>query len=162
MFLLDAVVLWVHLFTAVLFVGGSLFMWLVVVPVSHRFAKDESERTQIVGKIAKEFGKFVTPALVVLVLTGLYNVSWYLPTPGALFDTLLGVLLLVKVVLVVVLVALIYVANVYFGRRIVRLARENRLEELKAIRKRSRLVSFTNLSLMLLILAIAALMQTPP
>lgn len=162
MFLLDAVVLWVHLFTAVLFVGGSLFMWLVVVPVSHRFAKDESERTQIVGKIAKEFGRFVTPALAVLVLTGLYNVSWYLPTPGALFDTLLGALLLVKVVLVVVLVALIYVANVYFGKRIVKLARENRLEELKAIRKKSRLVSFTNLFLMLVILVLAALMQTPP
>jgi len=162
MFALDAVVLWVHLFAAVLFVGGSFFMWLVVVPSSHRFAKDESERTLIVGKIAKRFGRFVTPALAVLVLTGVYNASWYLPSPGALLDTAAGFLLLLKSVLVVVLVALIYVANVYFGKRIVALARENQLDKLKAVRKRSRLVSFANLGLMLAILVLAVLLQSPP
>ncbi len=162
MFAFDALVLWVHLFTAVLFVGGSFFMWLVVVPASHRFAKDESERTQIVGKIAKGFGRFVTPALAVLVVTGVYNASWYLPAPGALVDSQMGLLLLLKAILVVVLIALIYVANVYFGKRIVALARENRLEELRELRKRSRLVSFANLSLMLAILVLAVLMQAPP
>lgn len=161
-FTFDALILWIHLFTAVLFVGGSFFMWLVVVPASHRFAKDESERTLIVGRIAKEFGRLVTPALAVLVITGVYNASWYLPSPGALLDTALGMLLLLKSILVVVLIAMIYVANVYFGRRIVALARENKLEELKRLRKRSRLVSFTNLFLMLAILVLAVLLQSPP
>lgn len=158
----DAVILWVHLFSAVLFVGGSFFMWLVVVPASHLFAKDESERTQIVGKIAKGFGRITNPILIILLLTGIYNASWYLPSIDALFSTTGGEILLIKTILVVALLILIYTHNVYFGRKIVLFAREKRLEELKAIRKKSRIVSMANLSLMIGILFLAVLLQMPP
>lgn len=161
-FFLDGVILWVHLFTAVLFVGGSFFMWLVVMPASHLITEDESERTRIVGKMAKQFGRITNPTLLVLVLTGIYNASWYLRSADALFDTYAGNLLLVKMVLVVVLLVLIYAHNVYFGRRIVRLASERKLDELRALRKRSRVVSFANLALMVAILVLAAMMQVPP
>lgn len=40
--LVNAVVLWVHLFSAVLFVGGSFFMWIVVVPASHALTENEA------------------------------------------------------------------------------------------------------------------------
>lgn len=125
--LLDAVVLWIHLLSAVLFVGGSLFIWLVVLPASKLIAKDESERMQIVEKIARRFGRITNITLVVLILSGVYNASWYLPSTGTLFDTYLGNLLLVKVVLVIVLVALIYLHGLYFGRKIVRLVEEHTL-----------------------------------
>lgn len=156
---IDAVVLWIHLFAAVLFVGGSFFMWVVVVPASYKLTNDESERTRIVGRIAKQFSKVVYPSLLVLVLTGLYNASWYLPSMDALFDTYAGQLLFAKVIVVIVLLVLLYVSNVLFGRRITKLASEGRLEELKALRRRSRLVSFTNLGLMAVILLLVALMQ---
>lgn len=162
MSIFDAVILWVHLFSAVLFVGGSFFMWLVVVPASHLFAKDESERTQIVGKIAKGFGRITNPILIILLLTGIYNASWYLPSMDALFSTTGGEILLIKTILVVALLILIYTHNVYFGRKIVLFAREKRLEELKAIRKKSRIVSMANLSLMIGILFLAVLLQMPP
>jgi copper resistance protein D len=158
--ILDTTILWIHLFSAVLFVGGSFFMWIVVVPASHLFAKDESERTQIVGKIAKQFGRIVNPTLVVLALTGIYNATWYLKSTDALFNSYAGNLLLAKVVLVVILVVLLYVSNTYFGRKIVKLAKEMRLEELKALRRRSRIVSFANLGLMIAILVFAVLLQT--
>lgn len=67
-FLLDVLVLWIHLFSAVLFVGGSFFMWLVTVPASHLITDDEAERTRIVGKIARAFGNTTMPVLVVLCL----------------------------------------------------------------------------------------------
>ncbi len=162
MLLFNIIILWIHLFSAVLFVGGSFFMWLVVVPSSHRIAKDESERTQLVGKIAKDFGKMTNPTLVVLVLTGLYNASWYLPSFNGLFNTIEGNILLAKVVLVIVLLALIYSHNVYFGRKIVKFAREKKIDELKAIRRKSRVVSFTNLALMIAILILAVMLQMPP
>ena len=153
-------VLWVHLFSAVLFVGGSFFMWIVVVPASHLLTEDESERTRIVGRIARQFAMVVNPSLLVLALTGVYNATWYLPSASAMFDTYAGNLLLAKVCAFAALVVLLYVSNVHFGRRITRLAREGRLEELKALRRRSRLVSFANLGLMALILLLVALMQT--
>ena len=156
----DAAVLWVHLFSAVLFVGGSFFMWIVVVPASHMLTEDESERTLIVGKIARRFAKIVNPALLVLVATGVFNATWYLPSMDSLFASYAGYLLLAKVSAVAALIALLYVSNVYFGRKITRLAKEGRLDELKALRKTSRLVSFANLGLMSAILLLAAIMQT--
>ncbi|MBI3023700.1 MAG: CopD family protein [Thaumarchaeota archaeon] len=159
---IDVVILWVHLFSAVLFVGGSFFMWMVVMPASHLITNDESERTRIVGKIAKQFGRIANPTLVVLVLTGVYNASWYLPSVNALFDTYTGNLLLTKTILVVILLVLIYTHNVYFGRNIVRLASEKKLDELRALRRRSRVVSFANLSIMVAILLLVTMMQVPP
>lgn len=155
----NAAVLSVHLFSAVLFVGGSFFMWIVVVPASHSLTSDEQERTRAVGTIARRFAKIVNPALAVLILTGIYNVTWYLPSMGDVLTSYAGRLLLVKVSAVVLLIFLLYLSNVYFGKRITKLAREGRLEELKSLRKRSRLVSFANLGLMLFILLLVALMQ---
>ena len=107
-----------------IFVAGSFFIWFVVVPASHRIAKDESERTQIVAKIAKDFAKITNPTLIILVLTGIYNISWYLPSYQDLFSfrTYGDVVLFTKAVLVVILVILIYVHGVYYGRKISRLA----------------------------------------
>jgi putative copper resistance protein D len=158
---LNVIVLWVHLFSAVLFVGGSFFMWLVIVPASHLITSDESERTRIVGKIARSFGNLTNPIIVVLVITGLYNATWYLSSANGLLEYP-GTLLLAKAILVTLLLALIYVHNVYFGKRIIRLAKEARLDELKALRKRSRIISAANLTLMLLILLLSTMMQNPP
>jgi len=71
-------------------------------------------------------------------------------------------ILCVKMVLVAALVALIYVHNVYFGKRIIRLAEERKLRELQALRKQSRIVSATNLILMAAILVLATFLQVPP
>lgn len=158
--LLDAAVLWVHLLSAALLAGGSFFMWLVVVPASRQFSDDEGERMRIIERIARRFGTVTNIALAVLVLTGIYNASWYLPS-SALLDTRTGNLLLAKSVLVVGLVLLVYVRGFHFGRKIVRLAGERKLQELEAVRKRSRVVSATNLALMVAILVLAVLLQIP-
>jgi len=77
--LLDAVILFIYLFAATLFVGGSFFMWLVLVPASKRIASDELERSKITAAAARRFGVLTNVALVVLVVTGIYNATWYLP-----------------------------------------------------------------------------------
>ena len=146
---------------AAFFVGGSFFFWLVIIPASRFISTDESERTQIVGKIAKVFGKTVTPALIIIVLTGIYNASWYL---SSIQDLLIypGTILLTKIILVMVLLILIYVHNVYFGKRITAFAKERNIEGLKRIRKTSRKISAANLIIMAAILFLAVLMQMPP
>ena len=156
--------LWAHLFSAVLFVGGSFFMWLVVMPATHLFAKDESERTQIIGKIAREFGRITTPILVVLILTGIYNASWYLPSFTSLFsfEGYGATILFVKVILVVILIALVYLHGAYYGRKISKLARERDVKGLEAVRRDCRIVSFANLALMIAILILAVMLQVPP
>ncbi len=120
-------------------------MWLVVLPASSLITQDEAQRTQIVGKIAKKFGQMTNPTLIVLLLTGLYNATWYLPPGTGVFTTLPGELLLAKAVSTAALVTGIYVHNAYFGRKIVRLAREGKVDELRLLRRRSRVVSAMNL-----------------
>ena len=164
MSILDIAILWIHLFSAVMFVGGSFFIWLVVMPASHLFSKDEAERTQIIGKIAKQFGKITNPTLIVLILSGIYNATWYLPSINSLlaFQSYEAQVLFVKVVLVAVLVVLIYVHGAYYGRKIVALAQNHDIEGLKAVRRKSRLVSMVNLALMMLILLLAVMLQMSP
>lgn len=149
-----------HLFTAVFFVGGSFFFWLVVIPSSRLLTSDEAERTQIVGKIAKRFGKTIHPVLAVIIVTGLYNARWYMISAGNML-AYPGSIILTKMVLVMVLIVLIYVHNVYFGKKIISAAKDRNLIELSKIRKVSRLISSTNLILMGVILLLAVLMQLP-
>ena len=159
--LLNTIVLFIHLFSAIFFVGGSFFMWFVVVPTSHIITSEEPERTRIVGKIAKQFGRLTHPTLSVLIITGLYNASWYVQSAAGLFEYP-GTILLTKMILVAVLLILVYFNNLYLGRRIGHLAREGNLGKLKQLRKRSRAISVANLSLMLAIILLAVVMQMPP
>lgn len=159
--LLNAAILWVHLFSAVLFVGGSFFIWLVVMPASD-LIKDELERMRVIEKMARRFGKISGALLILLIVTGVYNASWYLPSTTALFDTYEGNLLLVKVVLVILLVALVSLHGGYYGRKIITLSKEEKFDELKAVRRQSRILSGASLVLMVAILILAVALQIPP
>ena len=52
---IDLIILWIHIFTAIIFIGGSFFIWLVVYPESFKITDDEKLRTRIVGRIGKRF-----------------------------------------------------------------------------------------------------------
>lgn len=160
--LANVIILWIHLLSAILFVGGSLFIWLIVVPVSRGLVADEKERTELVAKIAKRFGKLVNPTFGILLVTGIYNATWYLPSLDALFTTFLGQVLLIKSILAAVLVFLVYFNNIVYARRIVNLARQGRMQELEEVRKTSRLISFANLALMIAIVFLAVVLRNPP
>ena len=160
MYILQTLILWVHLFSALLFVGGSFFMWMVVLPASRGLSEEESERTKVIAAIARKFGPVAWYSLLILVATGLYNATWYLPDMRSLFSTEAGLILFTKSVLVLVLIFTVYIHNVYYGRKISRLAREKKIAELASLRKRSRVISALNLILMLLITFLAVMMQS--
>lgn len=159
MLLLDAIILFIHIFFAVIFVGGSFFMWLVVWPASYEITREEKERTRIVGRIAKRFALFTHISIGVLIITGIYNATWYLGTPSALFATLGGRILLTKIIVVGVDIMIIYTNNFYHGRKIMRLSREGKLEEVRRIRSVAHLFSFISLALLILIVALATMLQ---
>jgi uncharacterized membrane protein len=78
MAVLNDVVLWIHLTSAMALVGGSLFFWLVAIPESYSLQKDEAERTQFVGRLAKRFGRVSIWTFITLIGSGFYNLTWYL------------------------------------------------------------------------------------
>ncbi len=153
-------ILWIHIFMAIIFIGGSYFMWLVVWPSSFKISEDEKQRTKIVGNIAKRFAYFSHATLLILVITGLILAfGWYLPEPSDLFTTISGHILLAKMIVVATMIIIVYGNNLYHGKRIMRLSREGKKEELNKLRKMSHFMSYTSLALMALITILAVSLQ---
>lgn len=155
----EELVLWIHLFSAILFIGGSFFMWTVLLPSSHTMGLEESSRTKIVGTVAKRFAIFTHTLIGILVVTGLLLAFvWFLPAPSALFTTVSGRLLGIKMILVLAMILLTYGNNIYHGKRMMAFAREGKLEELARLRRRSHLLSYITLGLMLLITVLGVIL----
>ncbi len=160
MILIDFIVLWIHIFSAIFFVGGSFFIWLVVVPASFKITDDEKLRTRIVGLIGKQFALFTDITLAILVITGIYNATWYLNYDVSnLFDTNYGQTLLAKIILVGIMIIILYGNNIYHGKRIMQMAREGRFEEMRRLRKWSHFFSYITLALLMIITILAVALQ---
>ena len=158
--LIDTIVLWIHVFSAIFFVGGSFFIWVVVVPASFKITDDEKLRTRIVGLIGKQFALYTNISLVILIVSGIYNATWYLNYDFlALFNTTGGNILLVKIILVGAMILIMYGNNIYHGKRIMQMVREGRMDELRKLRKWSHMLSFITLGLMIAIIFAAVALE---
>lgn len=153
--LLFLVILWIHALTAVFFIGGSFFIWGVVWPVSFKMTGDEKERTRIMGLIGRLFGTLTDISIIILLATGAYLGLGYLPQFSDLTTTAGGQLLLAKSITVIVMVVLMYANNIYHGKRIVNLAAQGKLDEVKRIRKITHVASFITLGLLAVIAIMA-------
>ncbi|MCL5067124.1 MAG: CopD family protein [Thaumarchaeota archaeon] len=152
-------VLWLHLFAAIIFIGGSFFIWIVVWPASYDITSNEAERTRIVGKIAKRFAYFTHATTVILVLSGIY-LAYFVSSPSDLLSTFAGNVLLAKIIVVVIMIALMYFNNLYHGKKIMRLASQGKLDEVKRIRKLTHVASYITLGLLVLITILGAALVT--
>ncbi|GGM71557.1 hypothetical protein GCM10007108_07080 [Thermogymnomonas acidicola] len=159
MLIVDIIVLWIHIFCAIIFVGGSFFMWLVLWPASFKVTQDERERTLMVGRVAKRFAYFTHVTIATLVVTGIYNATWYLGGNYDLLATEGGRILLAKVILVGIMIFVIYFNNIYHGRKITRLAREGKIQEVQRIRRYTHVMSYFSLALMVAIIFLATSLQ---
>lgn len=149
--LFDIVALWVHLFAAIIFIGGSFFIWLVVWPASYSLANTEAQRSIIVGRIAKRFAYFTHASILTLAASGIYLALPFLQSPSSISTTLDGQLLQAKITVVAVMIALMYTNNIYHGKKIMRLVAQGRLEEVKRVRRLTHLASFITLGLLVII-----------
>ncbi|MGI0025631.1 MAG: CopD family protein [Nitrososphaera sp.] len=97
----DGLVTWVHLLCASIWVGGSIFIGIVLVPVLKSYTKTVEELVTLMVKIGRRFNKVTVPAFAILIASGLFNSRAFFGDPGALVETTYGVLLLTKIILVI-------------------------------------------------------------
>jgi len=106
-FLLRALVLWLHLLAAIIWIGGVVFQVLVVFPTLARAAT--SERIHFALSLEARFRALVWPAVGLVLFTGLVNLMhvWYATviTAGSISPTFIPVLSL-KLALVLGMIAL--------------------------------------------------------
>ncbi|MDQ3868126.1 MAG: CopD family protein [Thermoproteota archaeon] len=101
MSLIDSLLTWVHLVTASIWVGGSIFLGIVLAPMLKSITGTLEERIALMIKIGRRFNKIAMPSLAILIITGIYNSHVFLQEPSLLFRTNYGIILLFKIILVI-------------------------------------------------------------
>ena len=101
MSLTDSLFTWVHLVAASIWVGGSIFLGIVLAPMLKSITGTLEERIALMIKIGRRFNKIAIPSFVILIITGIYNSRVFLQEPGLLFETNYGIILFFKIILVI-------------------------------------------------------------
>ena len=100
----QAILTWIHLVSAAIWVGGSLFIGIVFSPLLKTMTTSVEERMQIMIRVGRRFNKIAVPSLIILMATGLYSSHVLLAKPDILVATSYGLFLIIKIILVIALV----------------------------------------------------------
>lgn len=97
------IVLWLHLIAAIVWIGGMLFVALVLMP-SLRGLEDPKLCAWIVSLVGRRFRTVGWIAIGILLVTGVLNMMRLGVSPIALFGTRVGTILGLKLILVSVMI----------------------------------------------------------
>lgn len=100
----DALIMWAHLVAASIWVGGSIFIGIVLAPLLKTISDSIDERLSIMIRVGRKFNKIAVPSLIILIVSGLYNSSGYLTKPSLFLSTNYGIVLVAKIALVIILI----------------------------------------------------------
>jgi putative copper export protein len=103
MSLVNALIMWAHLIAASIWVGGSIFIGIVLAPLLKTFSDSIEGRLSIMIRVGRKFNKIGVPSLIILIVTGIYNSTGFIVQPSLILSTSYGIVLLVKVILVIIL-----------------------------------------------------------
>ncbi|MDE1766854.1 MAG: CopD family protein [Thaumarchaeota archaeon] len=119
----DALMMWAHLVAASIWVGGSIFIGIVLAPLLKTMSDSVEGRLSIMIRVGRKFNTIAIPSLIILIVTGIYNSSNLLSRPSLILSTTYGQILVVKVILVIILL-ITFAIHV----RLIRTEIENRIE----------------------------------
>ena len=157
----QAIVTWIHLISASIWVGGSIFLGVVLAPLLKKMSLSIEERLELMIKVGRRFNKIALPSLVILIGTGIYNSHLVLQSPEILFSSSYGAFLITKIVLVIALIVTFAVHIRLFSKDIEQKisARQIADIELKKLNRKGMILGETTVVISVAILFFAALMD---
>ena len=157
----QAIITWIHLISASIWVGGSIFLGVVLAPLLKKMSLSIEERLELMIKVGRRFNKIALPSLVILIGTGIYNSHLVLQSPEILFSSSYGAFLITKIVLVIALIVTFAVHIRLFSKDIEQKisARQIADTELKKLNKKGMILGETTVVISVAILFFAALMD---
>ena len=158
----QALLSWVHITSAAIWVGGSLFIGAVFAPILKKMSMSVEERLQLMIKVGRRFNKIAVPALVILIVTGMYQAHLVLQKSDVLFDTSYGNVLIIKIILVVALIATYAVHVRVIRKNVEDQIMTNQIPEaqLQKLRKKIIILGEITVVLSVIILFLAALLNS--
>ena len=119
------------------------------------------ERMQIMIRVGKRFNIIAVPALIIMMVTGLYNSHLILGKPTILFETSYGQFLVIKIILVIVLI-IVYAVHVRVIRKDVEekiMSNQMSDPEIQKLRKKIIILGEITVVISLVILFLASLLD---
>src|SRR3989442_629321 len=104
MLLLDALIMWAHLVAASIWVGGSMFIGIVLAPLLKTISDSVEGRLTIMIRVGRKFNRIAIPSLLILIASGIYNSVNLFAKPSLFLSTNYGLVLVVKIILVIILI----------------------------------------------------------
>ncbi len=157
----QAIISWIHLVAAAIWVGGSIFIGIVFSPILKTITTSIEERIQIMIKVGKRFNKIAVPSLIILMITGLYNSHLLLSKPELLMATSYGTFLTIKIILVIALIVT-YAIHVRVIRKEVEdqiMSKQMPIKQIQKLRKKIIILGEITVVLSITILFFAALLD---
>jgi len=157
----QAVITWIHFLCASIWVGGSIFLGLVLAPLLKRMSFSTEERLNLMIKTGRRFNKIALPALIILIVTGIYNSHLVLQNQEILFSTSYGAFLIIKIILVIALIVTFAVHIRIFNKNVEeRIAAKQIMDsELQKLTKNGMILGETTVVISVAILFFAALLD---
>ena len=157
----QAFLTWVHITSAAIWVGGSLFIGVVFAPIFKKMSMPVEERILLMVQVGRRFNKLALPALFILIATGMYQAHLVLQKSDILYETSYGHVLIIKMILVAALLVL-YAVHVRIIRKDVEdkiIAKEMPQEQLQKLRKKIIILGEVTVVLSIIILFLAAVLN---
>ncbi len=157
----QAITTWIHLISASIWVGGSIFLGVVLAPLLKKMSLSIEERLELMIKVGRRFNKIALPSLVILIGTGIYNSHLVLQSTEILFTSSYGAFLITKIVLVIALIVTFAVHIRLFSKDIEQKISAKQIAdtELKKLNKKGMILGETTVVISVAILFFAALMD---
>jgi putative copper export protein len=158
----QAIITWIHLTSAAIWVGGSLFIGAVLAPILKTMSYSLEERLQIMIRVGRRFNKIAIPSLIILIGTGIYNSYPFFSNLELLFSTGYGKLLIIKIILVIALI-LTYIIHVKIIRRDIEdeiMAKKMSEKQVQKLRTKIIILGEITVVISVAILFIAALLNS--
>jgi putative copper export protein len=154
--------MWAHLIAASIWVGGSIFIGIVLAPLLKTISDSIEGRLSIMIRVGRKFNKIGVPSLIVLIITGIYNSTGFIVNPSMILSSSYGVVLLIKIILVILLI-ITFAVHV----RLIRTEVERKIESkqlsgefLQKLRSKIIMLGRLTVILSLAILLMAALLHS--
>jgi uncharacterized membrane protein len=158
--LIDGLVRWLHVLSAVVFIGPQVFLAAIAVPAV-RGVEDARARQATMRRMTMGFGVLGGIALAVLVVTGIWQYYEFESLVDRHLFPRYFMLIQIKLTLVTLVIVLSALHAMVLGRRLQRLQESGAPDdEIERVRKWSMAASMLNLSASIVIVLCATLMAS--
>jgi len=86
----QTIITWIHLLSASIWVGGSIFLGAVLAPLLKKMSLSTGERLLLMIKTGRRFNKIALPSLIILIGTGSITLIWYFKVLKSYSQVIMG------------------------------------------------------------------------